>query len=64
MRKARGRMILVEEQRIRHWLREASDMGSRGFAFDYDEDSSAIPDEWTCFENMVIKDIKEQTNEK
>lgn len=51
--------VMINEQLIRHWLREASDMGRRGFSFDYDERFSEIPDEWVCFENMAIKDIEE-----
>lgn len=43
------------KQLLKKCLREASNMGERGFAFDYDEGEQN--EEWEYFENSTLEDI-------
>lgn len=44
------------EERLRYWLREASDQGSRYFVYDRDLPEEEQED-WMYFEKMAIEDI-------
>ena len=44
------------EERLRYWLREASDQGVCGFVYDYDLPEEEQED-WMYFEKMAIEDI-------
>ena len=44
------------EERLRYWLREASDQGDRGFVYDHDLPKEEQED-WMYFEKMAIEDI-------
>ena len=44
------------EERLRYWLREASDQGDCGFVYDYDLPEEEQED-WMYFEKMAIEDI-------
>jgi len=44
------------EERLRYWLREASDQGCRGFVYDHDLPEEEQED-WMYFEKMALEDI-------
>jgi hypothetical protein len=44
------------EERLRYWLREASDQGDCGFVYDYDLPEEEQED-WMYFEKMALEDI-------
>ena len=44
------------EERLRYWLREASDQGNCGFVYDHDL-SEEEQEDWMYFEKMAIEDI-------
>lgn len=43
------------EERLRYWLRQASDEAARGFCYDKDEEE--MDENWKNFEKMAIEDI-------
>ncbi len=47
-------------QDIKYWLREASDMGRRGFYYDADVISEEISEDWQEFEKEAIETIDHQ----
>lgn len=47
---------------IKHLLREASDMGNRGFYFEDDREKQA--EDWAYFENNAVKEILEAINDR
>ena len=44
------------KERLKYWLREASDQGCRGFVYDYDLPEEEQED-WMYFEKMALEDI-------
>ena len=44
------------EERLKYWLREASDQGCRGFVYDRDLPEEEQED-WMYFEKMALEDI-------
>jgi hypothetical protein len=44
------------EERLKYWLREASDEGCCGFVYDHDL-SEEEQEDWMYFEKMALEDI-------